>query len=181
MTSLARISWTPYYQTCSLRPALSRTGSSGNTWRKNPMSRIKPIAKSRFSVEVVSSEAGRPWMQFERSLIAETASIHRFLVCLEWEKTRFVRMSEELEARVTRIDMSGGRSCTMPTATMDQWMKQAADTRCFATADFFYRCYELGERLRSLLSGRPKRHPIFSCLDSYRFNVQCQKLRLSER
>ena len=139
------------------------------------------IAKSRFSVEIVSSEVGRPWVQFERSLIAQNASIQRFLVCLEWEKARFVRMSEELEARVTRIDMSGRRSGTMPTANMDQWMNQAADTRYFATADFFYRCYALGEVLRSFLSGQAKRHPIFSFLDSYRFNVQCQQLRQSER
>ena len=138
------------------------------------------IAKSRFSVEIVSTEVDRPWVQFERSLIAENASIHRFFVCLEWEKVRLVRMSKELEARVTRIDMSGGRWGHWQTTHFQQWAKQASDTRYFTTPDFFYRCYELGELLRSLLTGRRKRHPIFSFLDSYRFNMLCQQLRQSE-
>ncbi|WP_146519227.1 hypothetical protein [Stieleria varia] len=135
------------------------------------------IAKSRFSVEIVSSEASRPWVQFERSLIAKNASIRRFLVCLESDKARFMRMSAELEARITRIDMSGGRFGTIQTESMEQWMRQAADTSYFATVDFSYHCYKLADVIRSLLSGQRKRHPIFSCLDAFRFSVLCQQLQ----
>lgn len=134
------------------------------------------IAKSRFSVEVVSTETGRPWVQFERSLVAQNSNIHRFLACLESEKAKFVRMSEDLESRVTRIDVSGGRSGTMPTANMAAWMKQAANTSYFGTADFSYKCYEVGDVIRSHLSGKRKRHPFFSCIDAFRFSVVCQQM-----
>lgn len=134
------------------------------------------IDKSSFSVEIVSTETGRPWVQFERSLITESLQIHRFFACLESEKARFVSMSEDSESRVTRIDMSGGRFGTMPTARMADWMKQAADTHYFGTADFSYQCYELADVIRSQLSGLCKRHPIFSCIDAFRFSVLCQQL-----
>jgi hypothetical protein len=134
------------------------------------------IAKSRFSVEIVSTETGRPWVQFERSLVAQNSNIHRFLACLESEKATFVRMSADLESRATRIDISGGRSGTIPTANMDRWMEQAANTGYFGTADFSYKCYEVADVIRSQLSGKRKRHPFFSCIDAFRFSVVCQQM-----
>jgi len=134
------------------------------------------IAKSRFSVEIVSTETGRPWVQFERSLIAENSNIHRFLACLESEKATLVRMSDDLESRVARIDMAGGRSGTIPTANIDRWMKQAANTSYFGTADFSYKCYEVADVMRSQLSGKRKRHPFFSCIDAFRFSAVCQQM-----
>ena len=126
----------------------------------------RAVAASQVSVEVVSTEVGRPWVQYERSLIAQNPAIHRFLICLEWEKVRFVRMSEEQESRTTRIDMSGGRSGVMPTATMGRWMAQAADTRYYSTAQFLVQCYDFASHLRDQLAGVKGRPAIAILFDA---------------
>ena len=135
------------------------------------------VAASEVSVEVVSTEVGRPWVQVERSLIAGNPAIHRFLVCLEWEKVRFVRMSQEQESRATRIDMSGGRCGYVPTAAQARWMAQAADTRYYSTTRFFLQCYDFASHLRNRLVGVKSRSPIAILLNALLLRTRRDRTR----
>ena len=124
------------------------------------------VSQSQISLEIVSTEVMRPWVQYERSLLDKNVALHRFQICLESEKARYVSVSKEQEARTTRIDMSGGRSAIIPTKTSRQWMTQASDTKYFATTDFLYECYQVASQIRSHLSKGAHRSAITILLDT---------------
>lgn len=108
------------------------------------------VNRSSCSVELVSSEFGDRWAQYERMLLRKKESIVRIILHLE---TSFglthALGGDSDEARIIRMDFSDGRPSVHRPGD-SAWREWAADASYYRSKEYIKKCYELGMLVRNI-------------------------------